>query len=122
MARILINAAAVVAIGCASPALAGDLATGAKVFRTNCAVCHSTGNNAVVGPGLHGLVGRKAGSVPGFSYSAAMKSAGFAWTAEQLAKYVTNPQAVVKGNRMPFSGLQNRSQAVDLVAYLETLR
>lgn len=128
MARFLISAlaltSAVIGTTVATPALAGDAGAGQRVFKANCAVCHSTSPGvSLVGPSLAGVVGRRAGSSPSYkAYSAPMKSAGFTWTTDKLAQYATNPQAVVKGNRMPFGGLSNPAQASDLAAYLATLK
>jgi len=122
MGRFLIksfalSAAALVAAG---PALAGgDAGAGATVFKAQCALCHSMTANGV-GPKLRGVVGRKAGSAPGFNYSPAMKSAGVVWNAAELHAYITNPAATIKGNRMPFAGLHNSKQVDDVVAWLAT--
>ncbi|HKR17119.1 MAG TPA: cytochrome c family protein [Rhizorhapis sp.] len=99
---------------------AGDAAKGAAVFK-RCAVCHSVeaGKKSSVGPNLAGVIGRKAGTTP-FSYSPAMKNAGFAWTAEKLDQFLQKPSAVVKGSRMAFGGLPNGQDRSDLIAYLET--
>jgi cytochrome c len=102
---------------------AGSAATGAVVFN-RCAICHDNHKNGAIklGPNLFGVVGRKAGTSPGFSYSAAMKSAGFAWTNEKLDAYITSPQTVVPGNKMAFAGISNAGQRADLIAYLDTLK
>jgi len=107
----------------AGPASAADAKNGETVFN-RCAICHSNtkGAPAKIGPNLFGIVGRKAGSEPGFSYSAAMKSAGFVWTADKLTAYAQHPQVVVPGNRMAFGGISSNKDAADLVAYLETLK
>lgn len=108
----------------AAPAHAGDANAGAKLFKAQCAVCHATSASAPagVGPGLKGVVGRKAGSAPGFAYSPAMKGAGVVWNAAELKRYLANPAGAVKGNRMPYAGLKNPAQLDDVVAYLATLR
>jgi cytochrome c len=67
-------------------------------------------------------MGRKAGSVPGFSYSSAMKKSGIVWTPARLDTYLAAPQQVVPGNSMPFAGIANASQRADVVAYLATLK
>ena len=107
----------------ASAAQAGDPAKGKVVFQ-RCAVCHNVekGGPNGLGPNLFGVVGRKAGSVANFSYSAAMKSSGITWTADKLGAYVTHPSAVVPGNRMAFAGIGNPDMVADVVAYLETLK
>jgi cytochrome c len=104
-------------------AQAGDAAKGKEVFQ-RCAICHTVvkdGGNGL-GPNLFGVVGRKAGTAPGFSYSPAMKSAGITWTPDKLTAYVQHPGATVPANRMAFAGLGNPDQASDVVAYLATLK
>lgn len=76
----------------------------------------------VVGPPLFGVIGRKAGSVPGFSYSQTMKAAGFTWTDERLRAYLPAPRGYLPGVKMSYPGLKNPNQVEDLIAYLETLK
>jgi cytochrome c len=97
--------------------------TGAVVFN-RCAICHDNHKNGItkIGPNLFGVVGRTAGASPGFSYSSAMKSAGFAWSDAKLDAYITSPQQVVPGNKMAFAGISNAGQRADLIAYLDTLK
>ena len=107
----------------ASQAQAADAKKGADVFK-RCAICHSNtkGAGAKIGPNLFGVVGRKAGTMPDFPYSAAMKGAGFVWTPEKLQAYIQHPQQVVPGNRMAFAGVSSKADDADLVAYLGTLK
>jgi cytochrome c len=107
----------------ASQAEAADVAHGASVFQ-RCAICHSNtkGAPAKIGPNLFGVVGRKAGTFPEFSYSAAMKSAGFVWTADKIAAYAQHPQVIVPDNRMAFGGLSSGKDAADVAAYLASLK
>jgi cytochrome c len=100
---------------------AQDAAAGKTVF-VQCAACHSIDGATNVGPTLKGIDGRKAGSVAGFRYSRAMKNAGFNWDEQKLDAYIADPQKVVPGNVMPFSGLPEARQRADLVAYLKTLK
>ena len=102
---------------------AGDARTGAALFN-RCSICHSNAKGAPnrLGPNLFGVVGRKAGTYPGFSYSAAMKRAGFVWAPAKLMDYLTAPQKVVPGNNMPFAGIADAKQRADIVAYLATLK
>ncbi len=87
-----------------------------------CAACHSvTGSNGV-GPSLKGIMGRKAGSFPGFRYSRAMKTYGKSWDKTNLAAYLANPQQAVPGNTMPFAGVPDASQRAAIVNYLATLK
>ena len=92
---------------------------GRRVF-AQCRSCHTIeeGGPNRVGPNLHGVIGREAGSKEGFNYSPAMRSAGFAWNAERLDAYLTNPRAYVPNNRMAFVGVRNETQRRDLIAYL----
>lgn len=88
-----------------------------------CAACH-TGDKAganKVGPHLWGVVGRKAGSVEGFSYSEPMKSKGTDWTFEQLANFIHSPKTALPGTKMVFPGIPNAGDLADLLAYLRTL-
>jgi cytochrome c2 len=115
--------AGAVALGATAAQAAGNPAVGKQIF-ARCAICHSDTKGAPnkIGPNLWGIVGSKAGTVPGFNFSAAMKNSGITWTDEKLEAYVMHPQKVVPGNRMPFGGLSSHKQAEDLVAYLNTLK
>ena len=104
----------------ASAVSAADVDHGKAVFQA-CAACHSDKPDAL-GPNLAGVVGRKAGSRDDFRYSAAMTRAGFTWDAGNLRQYLADPQAKVKGNRMPFSGLNDPKDIDDVIAYIGTLK
>jgi cytochrome c len=108
--------------GSATAALAADPAAGEKVFKTQCGICHSVvaGENRI-GPTLFGVVGRRAGSVPAFNYTADHKKLDITWDAALLDKYLTNPRAMVPDTSMIYAGLKNDAERADLVAYLETL-
>jgi cytochrome c len=108
--------------GSATAAFAADPAAGQKIFKTQCSICHSVvaGENRI-GPTLYGVVGRPAGSVPGFNYTADHKKLGVTWDAATLDKYLTNPRAMVPDTSMVYAGLKNDAERADLVAYLETL-
>ena len=108
------------AIGIASPAWPQDIAHGKVVFQA-CAACHTTDHSNHVGPGLQGIVARKAGKAPGFHYSRAMKKSGIIWDQRTLDAYLESPQKVVPGNRMPFAGLKDAQDRADVIAYLSTL-
>lgn len=106
----------------ATPALAADAQHGKQLFQA-CAACHGKdGKGGSLGPSLAGVVGRKAGSLDNFRYSNAMQRSNVVWTESNLRAYVADPQAKVKGNRMPFSGVRNPKDAGDIVAYLKTLK
>jgi cytochrome c len=118
MRRLLIAAAAVALT--ASAAHAQDAAAGEKVFLL-CRACHQVGPKArnLVGPELNGVVGRKAGSVEGYNYSDANKKSGITWTEDKLTEYLKNPQALIPGTKMTFSGINSEKRIKNLIAYLE---
>ena len=97
---------------------AADVDKGKAVFE-QCAACHSIdGSGDYDGPSLKGVIGRKAGSLEDYRYSAAMKRSDVTWDAATLDKYLTDPQAFIPGNRMAFAGIADKSERDDLIAYL----
>jgi cytochrome c2 len=95
-----------------------DVDKGKAAFE-QCAACHSIdGSGNDDGPTLKGIIGRKAGSLEDYRYSAAMRRSGVTWDAASLDKYLADPQAFIPGNRMAFAGMADRSQRDDLIAYL----
>src|SRR5262249_6488196 len=101
-------------------AVAADASHGKELFLA-CAACHSEKPGAL-GPNLRGVFGRKSASLDDFRYSNPMKRANLVWDAANLRAYLIDPQSTVKGNRMPFGGVANPSEADDLVAYLQTYK
>ena len=102
-----------------APAPAGDAVKGKAVF-ARCAICHDLNPGVQkMGPNLHGLFGRKAGTVAGFNYSPAMKSAKITWSSATLDSYVTSPAKLVPGNKMAFAGLATPADRANLIAYLQ---
>jgi cytochrome c len=101
-------------------ACAQDAAAGEKTFVV-CRACHQIGPNAriAVGPVLNGVVGRKAGSYPGYDYSDANKSSGITWDEATLQKYLASPQSVVKGTKMTFIGLKDPVKVGNVIAFLK---
>ena len=110
------------AIMAASPVAAQDASAGAIIFK-RCSICHSVdpGKGPKIGPPLNGIVGRRAGTAPGFAYSPAMKNSDIRWTAGKLDAFMARPSAVVAGNRMAFGGIPDAGQRADLKAYLASL-
>ena len=100
---------------------AQDAAAGGMAFQ-QCAECHSPGSTDGVGPGLKGVVGRRAGSKEGFIYSPAMKKAAIVWDDATLAAYLADPRAVVPGTTMAYAGDDDAKERADLVAFLKTLK
>ena len=108
-------------LGSAGAAVAQDAAAGEKVFAKTCKLCHQIGENAknFVGPVLNGVVGRKAGTYPGYNYSEANKNSGIVWTEANLKTYLKNPQKMVPGTKMAFPGLPNEEDIDNVIAYLK---
>jgi cytochrome c len=113
---VALSAAAFVFAGTAT-AVAADADHGKAVFQ-QCAACH-TDKPGAIGPSLRGVVGRKSGAADGFRYSEAMMRANLTWDDANLHEYISNPQAKVKGNRMPFGGITSPKDLDDLIAYLK---
>ena len=118
--RLFLTAALVVA-----PALAlaaGDAKRGAKLF-SQCMACHSTTpGEHLTGPSLAHVWNRKAASAEGFQrYSDALKKSGLVWDAATLDKWLADPQALVRGTSMTFSGIRNAEQRRDVIAYLKAV-
>jgi cytochrome c len=93
-----------------------------QVFNNSCRTCHSVkeGDNRL-GPNLNKIVGRKAGSLPDYSYSPAMKDAGFVWDQDKLTRFMVKPEEVVSGNKMqPYGGV-SADEAAKVVAYLQSM-
>jgi cytochrome c len=116
-----------VAAGLAFPALpalaAGDAEAGKALFNAKCALCHSPeqGKNKI-GPSLFGVVGRKAGSLPDYSYSDAMKNSGKTWDEATLDAYLSDPRGYIPGVKMIFPGLPDKTDRQNVIAYLATLK
>jgi cytochrome c len=99
---------------------ADDVASGEIAYNNACRTCHvlRPGENRL-GPNLAGIVGRKAGSEPGYSYSSAMANAGFTWTPEKLDAFIANPDQVVPGNGMkPFGAIADAAIRDQIVKFL----
>jgi cytochrome c len=99
---------------------AGDPAAGETTFKI-CKACHQIGETAknFVGPVLNGVVGRKAGTAPGYNYSDANKNSGLTWDEATLTKYLHNPKEVVPGTKMVFPGLPKDEDVANVIAYLK---
>ena len=102
----------------ALPAAAADAEHGKVVFQ-NCAACHTDKPDAI-GPSLRGVYGRKSAALADFHYSNAMLRANLTWDDANLHAYIKDPQAKVKGNRMPFGGLNKPEDIDDVIAFLKT--
>jgi len=100
-----------------------EAASEQQVYNNACRTCHTIkeGDNRL-GPNLHKIIGRKAGSLPDYNYSSAMKGAGFVWNEEKLESFIANPDAVVPGNNMkPYSGLASIDDRTKVMAFLRSV-
>jgi cytochrome c len=118
--RWMVAALAVATWACGGSASAQDAEAGKQAFAA-CAPCHAADQNGV-GPKLGGVLNRAAGSVEGFRYSRAMKNSKTVWDEKSLDAYLAEPQKLVPGNLMPFSGIADAHTRSDLIAYLGTLK
>ena len=115
MQRLALAAALALAAGTAA---AADAARGEQLY-ARCAACHALQYDRV-GPRHCGLLGRRAGSVPGFDYSPAMKRSKLVWTKENLSRFLADPVSVVPGTTMTYAGVDDAKKRADLIAYLGT--
>ena len=102
---------ALLAVAGAGEVRAQDAAAGEKVFGV-CKTCHQIGETAKnnVGPVLNGLIGRKAGSVAGYSYSTANKDSGITWDEATFREYIKDPKAKIPGTKMIYAGLKDEQK------------
>jgi cytochrome c len=113
--RVTIAAAALLAA--AGAARAADPARGQELY-AQCIACHSLDGENGVGPTLQGVIGRRAGALAEFRYSPAMRRAAVVWDVTNLDRFMADPQTVVRGNRMPFSGIEEASDRADIAAFI----
>jgi cytochrome c len=113
--------AAIAGLATGASAQSGDAAKGQRVFNQQCRACHTLEKDgpSPVGPNLHGVFGRKAGTAAGFEFSEAMKTSGIVWDDKTLAEYNRDPKGKVPGTKMVFNGVKQQAQLDDLVAYLK---
>jgi cytochrome c len=111
---------ALLAVGGAGEVRAQDAAAGEKVFAV-CKACHQIGETAKngVGPILNGIIGRKSGSIAGYSYSAANKDSGITWDEATFREYIKDPKAKIPGTKMIYAGLKDEQKTSDLIAFLK---
>ncbi len=116
---VCIAAAAAWALSAAG-ASAGDAAAGETLFNQKCKTCHKIGEGATnaVGPELNGLIGSKAGTTEGYSFSDALKSSGLVFDEATFKEFITSPKAKVPGTKMVFAGLPKETDRDNLFAFL----
>jgi cytochrome c len=100
-----------------------DAVSGQQVFNNACRTCHTTkeGDNRL-GPHLYKIIGRKAGSLPDYGYSSALKGADFVWDEEKLERFIANPDELVPSNSMkPYGGLASTDDRARIVSFLRSV-
>jgi cytochrome c2 len=114
--------AATLVLALAASAQAQQVDSGARVFKSQCSICHSTQpDRNIIGPSLFGVVGRHSGRIAGFHYSHANLASGLVWDPETLDKYLAAPRQVVPGTAMSYPGLKDDAARRDLIAFLASL-
>ncbi len=118
-APVLIAVALAFTVGgaAAKGVLAGDPKAGKAIY-ARCLACHALTYNRT-GPKHCGLIGRRAGSVAGFEYSAAMRHANWVWNRKTLDRFLADPMKALPGTAMGYAGVKDPHERADLIAYLE---
>jgi cytochrome c len=98
----------------------GDPEAGKRQFAV-CEACHTIAKDGptVVGPNLHNIIGRKAGTLPGFAFSDAIKNSNVVWNETTLDQYLTKPSAFIPLNKMAFIGIAKPEVRANIIAYLK---
>ena len=97
---------------------AGDPVAGEALY-SRCLGCHALEYHRT-GPKHCGLIGRRAGSLPGYDYSPAMKKSGLVWNEKTLERFLADPPKAVPGTTMTYAGVPHARERADLIAYLKS--
>jgi cytochrome c len=123
--RFALSAALIIAMGTSAFYQVAFVSAAAEddqvAFNNVCRTCHALGEgDNRLGPSLHKIIGRKAGSLPNYNYSNAIKRADLVWDRATLDRFISNPDQVVPGNNMkPYSGLTSAEERAKIIAFLE---
>jgi cytochrome c len=98
----------------------GDAQRGAALYQAHCSACHAVDSNRT-GPAHRGVMGRRVGSLKGYSYSAELAQSRLRWTPQTLNSWLEDPENLVAGQRMGFQ-VDDLQERADLIAYLATLK
>ncbi|MFH4980941.1 hypothetical protein AB6A40_007650 [Gnathostoma spinigerum] len=98
----------------------GDYERGKTIFKQRCLMCHLINSKAnKTGPTLHGIFGKRTGSVEDYNYTSANKAKGIVWTKQTMFDYLADPKKYIPGTKMVFAGLKKEKDRADLIAYME---
>jgi cytochrome c len=102
----------------------GDPTRGEPLYKKRCLPCHQIGPDAInkIGPELNGVVGGRAGSIAGYSYSEAIKNSGLIWNEVNLTQFLRSARAMLPGTSMTAAPIQKDADIADLIAYLKTFQ
>jgi len=117
--RSLGTVLALMALATGTAEAAGDADHGKALF-ARCVTCHAATAQNKVGPGLAGVVGRQAGTAPGFRYSKALVAYAKVWDDQNLDSYLAAPSKLVPGTSMTIN-VPSAADRADIIAYLKTL-
>ena len=99
--------------------LKGNAAAGEAAF-AQCRACHSLEEGKhLIGPSLHKIIGQKAGDIPAYNFSPAMKASGITWSEDKIFAFIENPRKMVPGTKMSFAGIPDAQKRADLIAWLK---
>lgn len=115
-ALLFVGMAQAMLANAASSSAPGDPVRGEAIYG-RCLACHALAYDRT-GPHHCGLLGRRAGSVPGFAYSDAMRRSNWVWNAQTLDRFLANPLKALPGTTMGYAGIADRQERADLIAYL----
>ena len=88
-----------------------------------CAACHSLQPGKMgIGPSLFGIYGTKAGDIPGYNFSPALKNSGLTWDDATLDTWMAGPMKMVPGTKMTYGGMSDPAKRQELIAFLKTLK
>lgn len=99
---------------------AGDVTAGHDLFLARCSACHDLHPTRKPGPSLLGVYGRRAGTVPGYHYSTALRNAPIVWNKNTLDRWLSGPPAYIPGVNMQ-AQVDSARDRQNVIAYLQSL-
>lgn len=106
----------------AAPAQAQNgqqIAQGQRLWQKRCSECHAIDTDET-GPRHRGVFGRRAGSVKGYDYSRALRTAQLQWDEKSLDRWLSDPEKFIPGQNMDFR-VRSKTERTALIAYLKSI-